>query len=744
MKKLNFKRVLTAVLALAMLATMFVLPTNAALPETTVQEWDFSGFQDGNYVGIDDTQHAGSVEKWFPEIGEYSTDLADLKSADQKVVLGIWNPYWNLKKYWNINDGTVTFNGKHHPDNKHAFVISLKLDEELQAGVKYTLNTDLAFTLEKWVNNMSVYYSNSLNTASSAAATRGKAPNGSTVLYKNYRDEENTNGFGADSIPKTVVFTPENDLPAGGYISFRVDAQLHGATSAIPMTATATFFKLTANIPYAVDNDYVAYDDWDFTGFEDGVYAGDNVNKEFASANNDVVLGLDNAWWQQWKKWTIENSNVTFVAKPYPDGHHQFVLSLKLNEDFEAGKQYKLLTDLDMCKITEAHKYAPKDLYVYYSPKKDNLPRTDTVPTVTGHEVLYSQTGSVTSLPKEYVFTPENDMAAGGYINIRLGVTSLTADVVITLSNIKLCALPTKVLRKYDFTTAEDRACVVGDTTNQVSVIEEATVGGNSEYAGKTALNWKNRMLTLKDFKFESDKYYKVTMVYATYSAKTLNLYAYNMDPETYELTGKSWRTNGVATLPGTGATQNFTESSFDFYSRTDIDYENGQVPVFYHSANDKFIIVSLTISEYTTKVTAMKATAPAVPTESNRLYTKIVLPAINTALQQYAMVDNEGNVTAITGNTVTGLNYDTEYQFVVKYIDSYKYLEGEYSEAITVKTRKLGDVTGDEKVDIVDLVRIKKGLADDPDNAVYDIEPDGGEAGSLVYMRRIILGLVK
>ena len=155
-------------------------------------------------------------------------------------------------------------------------------------------------------------------------------------------------------------------------------------------------------------------------------------------------------------------------------------------------------------------------------------------------------------------------------------------------------------------------------------------------------------------------------------------------------------------------------------------------------------LVKSITISEYSTKVIAMKADAPTAPTKENRLYTKIVLPEINTALQQYAMVDNEGNVTAITGNTVTGLDYDTEYQFVVKYIDSYKYLEGEYSEAITVKTRKRGDVNADESVNIVDLVSLKKGLTNDPDNAVYDIEPDGGEAGSLVYMRRIVLGLVK
>ena len=735
MKKLNFKRVLTAVLALAMLATMFALPTSAALPETTVQEWDFSGFQNGNYVGID-TQHAGSVENWFPEIGEYSTALADLKSADQKVVLGTQNAYWNLNKYWNINDGTVTFNGINYSGDRHAFVISLKLDEELQAGVEYTLNTDLAFTLEKWVANMSVYYSNSLSTASSEAATRGKAPDGSTVLYKIYKGEEVANGFGADSIPKTVVFTPENDLPAGGYISFRVDAQQYGATSAIPMTATATFFKLTAQTPYAADDNTAVYDEWDFTKIPNQNTSGQTVPQP--SSDGRIILGNVNTYWNRNTTWDVANGNVEFNSvSATAESKDNFSIGFKLDMDLKAGVTYNFVTDIKYTHIS--NEWAGKFDF-YYTPNKDNnyLGENFLTNMPAGSVSLggYTKTGGFNSIPSTFTFTPETDLAAGGYLNIRYALWHSVNK--LTISEAKITSAPTSVLRHYDLTTADDRACLIGTraTTVEEKVIDDAT----------TITNWRQGGLGFTDFDFEAGKTYKMTFNYACYDNREINLW--QATPDNFTDAGATWKKNGIASFPSTGGANysQLAEYSFDFTAPTNIDYENGYIPVFYNTYWDggSMLVKSITISEYSTKVIAMKADAPTVPTKENRLYTKIVLPEINTALQQYAMVDTEGNYTAINGNTVTGLNYDTEYQFVVKYIDSYKYLAGDYSDAITVKTRKLGDVTGDDKVDIIDLVRIKKGLAEDPDNAVYDIEPDGGEAGSLVYMRRIILGLVK
>ena len=121
---------------------------------------------------------------------------------------------------------------------------------------------------------------------------------------------------------------------------------------------------------------------------------------------------------------------------------------------------------------------------------------------------------------------------------------------------------------------------------------------------------------------------------------------------------------------------------------------------------------------------------------DENRLYTKIVLPEINSELKAYYTVTESGE-TEIEGNVASNLDYDTEYTFIVKYKNSYRFYENaNQAEQITVKTRKDGDVTGDETVNICDLVSLNEGLQTAPDNELYKLT----DGDSLVYLRKLLL----
>ena len=176
------------------------------------------------------------------------------------VILGSKNAYWNLSKYWNLNDGLMTFKSVNYSSERHAFILSLRLDNNLKAGNTYTLSTDMKISVTKYFSNFCVYYSDTLPTAASEEATSGKAPTGSTVLYKNYQGEDNLIGLG--KMPSnSFTFTPETDLSAGGYISVRFF--LKGTAA----TVTATEFILAD-----ISNNMI--NSWNFTRFDNGIYTG--------------------------------------------------------------------------------------------------------------------------------------------------------------------------------------------------------------------------------------------------------------------------------------------------------------------------------------------------------------------------------------------------------------------------------------------------------------------------------------
>ena len=147
MKKTIFKKMAAMFLVATLLISMFAVQTTAATnTEKALQKWDFSGFEDGTYIG--------------------TTDANELISSDGNVALGVGNPYWNLSKSWTVEDSVMTFNSTKYSNKRHLMIIALKLNQDLKAGETYKLATDMAISLTgSWTSYFTLYYAPTLESA---------------------------------------------------------------------------------------------------------------------------------------------------------------------------------------------------------------------------------------------------------------------------------------------------------------------------------------------------------------------------------------------------------------------------------------------------------------------------------------------------------------------------------------------------------------------------------------------------
>ena len=408
-------RITSAIMAVLVLAASLIMPMTGILAgadtQNVLQSWDFSGFENGSYTG--------------------DNSVKEFASNDGKVVMGINNAWWQQWKTWTIQDGKMTFtNTLYHSAHNH-FVLSFKLDKDLKKDNEYSFETDLV--LKELTGNNSpkefyIYYS--------PTKDNGNRADAKPTVSGHYIINQNAGGF--TSISSEYSFKPTADLAKDGYIHIRFNIT---AVQSLKVTMSKATLKESASQdggnqggetpPPSGDNTETKPNEWNFKGFDDGAYTGDNVVKEFASKDGRVVMGLNNAWWQQWKTWTVQNGSMTFTNTRYGNAHHQFVLSFKLDETLKKDTDYKLETDLVLGKITGAN--APKEFYIYYSPTKDNLQRDNAKPTVSGHYIISEIAGGFTSLASEFTFKPTTDLAKDGYITIRFNLTSVDP-ITLTMS----------------------------------------------------------------------------------------------------------------------------------------------------------------------------------------------------------------------------------------------------------------------------------------------------------------------
>ena len=136
------------------------------------------------------------------------------------------------------------------------------------------------------------------------------------------------------------------------------------------------------------------------------------------------------------------------------------------------------------------------------------------------------------------------------------------------------------------------------------------------------------------------------------------------------------------------------------------------------------------------------KADFERKPAMSNNYFNKIRLA--DDRFATYYLKAADGTLTEIAGNEIAGLEADTNYTFVAKWSENGRYYASEdYSEEISFKTLKYGDMNRDEEVDIIDLIVQKKGTFALSYDETYDLNADDDvNSGDLILLRRHLLNM--
>lgn len=543
------------------------------------------------------------------------------------------------------------------------------------------------------------------------------------------------------------------------------------------------------------------------------------------------------------------------------------LLQFKLDNDLKAGKTYTFSTDFSI----NVNIY-PKNFYFFYTKEEgwgdghsNEIPKGSNTVVLDGSLEPFATKNNYT-----YTFTPENDLAAGGYLALRFNPTSATFNT--TVSNAKItndipCAANEDLIiaddwdfKQFDNTEQQERLdtsyaknptleskdnkikigacedayniCSLNITDGSVTISRTADYSwGDADYryvllqfkldktlkAGKsytfnTDFTVKNSGKWPSDFYFfyttqtgwgdgaaEPNATGTVVLDGKSGGFESKTNYAFTFIPETDLAAGGylalRFNTKGaqftatisnveLLTIPTENEVTNSSVTAGNKFAFDGAEFKTGsgyKLIVNYNAAADavlkvyegetekilgtlkaantsasldyvcgntspEFIIegTGITVSSVSAGE-YIKALAPDSKIDDikdeNRLYTKIILPEINSELKTYYMVTNDGEI-KLDGNVALNLDYDTEYTFVARYKDSYRfYANGDAVEAQkAVKTRKNGDVTGDDCVDIRDFVRLKNGLALSSENELYILSSSG--ADSLAYLRKVLLGV--
>ena len=401
-----FKKILALLLSLSL---FFVFPTGGMFnaeesDSTTVCEWDFTKITDGDYG--------------FGQVGP-------VESSDGNIILGHNDSqtWWNQWKGWNVKSGVLTHTNTEYSAVRNQLVMALKVNSNFKAGITYCLETDLeivshgeGYKIPKWLH---VYYSPTLDNSSTLDSD--EIADGSVSIYCNGSYAEGTT---FTTFPSEFTFTPDTDYSAGGYIMIRVG--LSGVEPAVITISKAKIVTTTASSTIFK---------WDFSKVADGSYGMANVGAVDSSDGN-ITLGCSGSYWNSWTGWNVKSGVLTGVNSFYQVAGVHHIISLKVGTALKKDIAYNLLTDLEIVSHGEGD-YRPNWCHIYYTSNKDNDYRADANPTQ-DYETIYYVSGGFTTLPKDYLFTLENDYAAGGYITIRMGMGTTDANTVMTLSSAEL------------------------------------------------------------------------------------------------------------------------------------------------------------------------------------------------------------------------------------------------------------------------------------------------------------------
>ena len=216
---------------------------------------------------------------------------------------------------------------------------------------------------------------------------------------------------------------------------------------------------------------------WDFNGLENIEVTKQTVFAQQVSKDGKIKIGACDTNYNHGPL-SIKDGKVEMnytETQSYSEWWY-ILLQFKLDYDLKAGKTYTFSTDFSINAISY-----PNNFYFFYT-KEDgwndgvNNVRPNGANTVVldGSEEAFATKNNYT-----YTFTPEKDLAAGGYLALRFNPTSATFNTTVSNAKITTTIPPAiDVADEWDFTKFSDvEVAELGNFDRQISSDEKILIG---------------------------------------------------------------------------------------------------------------------------------------------------------------------------------------------------------------------------------------------------------------------------
>ena len=666
--------------------------------------------------------------------------------------------------------------------------IAFKLDKALVAGQRYTFELGMYSPDKAWSYNTFVSYSNgnyittnnkfaneiacSTGTPSvDNASNFGIKDSGATKLVirqiKNLSDENTVYGF---------TFIPETDIAADNYI--RVSLNFRNTSDTVS-NVYVTGAALKATNPELENKDSdgkFKVQKWNFNShYSDADVTKDSVN----------TIDSDAEIYMAYKAWHDDTSAP--VVRTVEDGVLKLALTegnsgcfsttnlaFKLDKALTAGVEYTL--ELGMYGdvgasgntvwsnktwiMTSTTDTLTTTGFTPYVANKSSTPSVDSEANfgITDGYATKLAVKQIGRLPSEntihsFTFIPESDIPADDVLRVALNFTTATGNVYVTSAELKASA--DEWMDEYFFADegSQERVWENAETDPQADE--------NDEVYGAYKRSGHNLIMVLNNFPVEANAEYTAMLkAAATFGGCYVSAYAFKEMPEDY--VGKdeydTYYNNidnavlideNIAWVPNVSNVNDRRTVKATFSTAgCDIDFDEyiylalfiNNVKKSDGSVNWNNIIYADELTMYKTVIG--NADFERLPAVENNYFNKIKLA--DDRFATYYLKANDGTLTEIEGNEIADLEADTSYTFVAKWAENGRYFASEdYSNEISFKTLKYGDMNRDEIVDIVDLVVQKKGILAINYDETYDLDSDSAVNGAdLILLRKHLLNM--
>ncbi|MBQ9355571.1 MAG: dockerin type I repeat-containing protein [Clostridia bacterium] len=657
--------------------------------------------------------------------------------------------------------------------------IAFKLGKELVAGQRYTFELGMYSPDKAWSYNTFISYSDgnyittnnkfaneiacSTGTPSvDNAANFGIKDGGATKLVirqiKNLTDENKVYGF---------TFIPETDIAADNYI--RVSLNFRNTSDTVSnVYVTSAALKATNSELENKDSDgKFRVQKWNFNlDYSDADITKDSVN----------TIDSDAEIYMSYKAWhddtaapvvrTVENGVLKLALT---EGNSKYFsttnLAFKLDKDLTKGVEYTLELGMYGDVAANGNTIWSNKTWIMAS-------TTDTLNTVGFTPYVANKSGpsvdnpdnfgitdgyatrlmekQIGRLPSEntihsFTFVPEEDIPADDVLRVALNFTTATGNVYVT--SVELKASADEWMDEYFFSDeySQERVWENAETDPQADE--------NDEVYGAYKRSGHNLIMVLNNFPVEANAEYTAILKAATtFGGSYVSAYAFKEKPEDY--VGKdeydTYYNNidnavlideKIAWVPNVSNNNDRRTVKATFSTAgCDIDFDEYiYLAIYINNVKNSDDTINWNNIIYADELTMYKTVSgnadfERLPVMQNNYFNKIKFA--DDRFATYYLKANDGTLTEIDGNEIANLNADTNYTFVAKWAENGRYhASKDYSNEVSFKTLKYGDMNRDGRVDIVDLVVQKKGILATDYDETYDLDSDTAINGSDIVL---------